>query len=70
MVYWPEEIIRRALPAGWTVTSKAGAREFNDKGKEIIEVRYAGDRFTDPVEFEHKAADYKIVIRTLESSDD
>ena len=70
LVYWPAEVIRRALPSGWELKLKAGTREYINNGKEVIEVRYAGDRFKDPIEFEHKAAEYKLVIHTLESADE
>lgn len=70
LVYWPMSALRPALLPGWELKNEAGSRELLDRGKAIIAIRYLGDRFADLIEVEDKAVGYKIIIKTLEISNE
>jgi hypothetical protein len=68
LAYWPDEAILSALQPGWELKLTPGRRGLLNHGKEILSVRYQGDRFNGPIEIEDKAAGYTTIIKTLESS--
>ncbi len=70
LVYWPVEALRPALLPGWELNLQPGRRELLDHGKVTIAITYLGDRFTDPIEVEDRAVGYKIIIKTLELSNE
>ena len=70
LVYWPAETVSSSLPPEWSLRQSQSGRELLHDGTVVISIRYQGDRFRDPVEFEHKSAGYKIAVKTLEVSHD
>lgn len=70
LVYWPAEAVRQALPQSWDLRLSQGSRTFLNHGEESIAVRYLDESPKGVIEFENKAAGYKLIIHTLESSHD
>ena len=65
LVWWPAEVVRAALPEGWTLESSANQRRLLWKGEEAMQVQYGDDQHVDV--FNYRAG-YQLQIESVEQT--
>ncbi len=65
LVWWPAEVVRAVLPAGWTLESSATQRRLLWQGQEVVNVAY---RDTQHVDLLNHPLGYQIQIDSVEQS--
>jgi hypothetical protein len=65
LVWWPADVVRAALPAGWTLESSAAQRRLLWQGQEMVNVAYRGSQHVDVV---HRRLGYQLQIDSLEQA--
>jgi hypothetical protein len=68
LAFWPEESIRAALPAGYSLQTAPGVRRVLLGGEALIEVRYEGAGPIFPrIELNHLAHGFRMIIESTEA---
>lgn len=63
LVYWPAEVLRSALPAGWVLEDSPGRRALLRQGRAWVTIRYDADpRWTGRAELLNSAEHYRLII--------
>ncbi|SDO02022.1 Protein of unknown function [Rhodoferax sp. OV413] len=65
LVWWPAEVVRAALPEGWTLDSSVAQRRLLWKGEEVMQVQYRDGQHVDV--FNHRAG-YQLQIESVEQT--
>jgi hypothetical protein len=65
LVWWPAEVVRAALPAGWTLESSAAQRLLLWRGQEVVSVTYHDAQHVDVV---NRRLGYQLQIDSLEQA--
>lgn len=62
LVWWPVDAVRAALPAGWSLSDDASARELKQGGEVVTVIRYLSPTL---VELDNRRAGYLLRIESI-----
>jgi len=69
LALWPSEVVRNALPAGWTLQDSIGTRVLSESDTVRTTITYsANPRWTGTITLANKQYDYRLVIRSAVSN--
>ena len=69
LALWPTEVVRSALPVGWSLRDSSGTRVLSESDTVRTSISYSADpRWTGTITLENKQYDYRLVIRSAVSN--
>lgn len=65
LALWPTEVVRSALPTGWTLRDSSGTRVLSESDTVRTTITYSAvPRWTGTINLQNKQFDYRLVIRS------